>query len=229
MSTLPNYKTRLDIEDYPERTLYNTRVYTKLDGVCCIFDGKRWMSRNREDLYNLPLDANLAPGFYECFIRDWNTSVSAVRTMHGSPVPVEALYRLDEGSIDERLFIGMFSELTPEFAKRLRDHAIEGGMEGLIIYGALVRHGKRRCYKYKRLITHDVCVTGWCEGTGKYKGMMGALITPLGRVGTGFTDAQRREFTAERVVGKCIEVSCMEMTDDGLMRHARFVRLREDK
>lgn len=216
-------QTRLDIHNYDERTtLHYTRVYTKLDGVCCIYTGTHWMSRNREPLYNLPTPP--VAGFYECFIGNWNDSVSAVRTREGIPIPLEALYRLDAHAIDPRLGIGMFGTLTPEYARRLRDAAIAGGAEGIIIYA---RGGK--CYKYKRVLTHDVVVIGWQEGTGKYKGIMGALLTPMGKVGTGFTDAQRREFTRERMFGKCIEVSCMEITTDNMMRHARFVRLREDK
>ncbi|MEE8597957.1 MAG: hypothetical protein V3S69_00265 [Dehalococcoidales bacterium] len=81
--------------------------------------------------------------------------------------------------------------------------------------------------------THDVLVTDVIEGTGKYVGMMGALMTPMGKVGTGFTDADRKWFWDTRIVNKdlplLIEVECMSVTKNGKFRHARFKRIRWDK
>ena len=67
------------------------------------------------------------------------------------------------------------------------------------------------------------------EGTGKYVGMLGAFVTPMGRVGTGLTDAQRVEFFGDHMIGQTIEVEAMEVTGDGKLRHARFLRHRFDK
>jgi len=59
---------------------------------------------------------------------------------------------------------------------------------------------------------------------------MGALMTDMGKVGTGFTDMERQEWWIKRNsrVGTVIEVECMQLTPDGLFRHPRFVRWRPD-
>jgi DNA ligase-1 len=81
---------------------------------------------------------------------------------------------------------------------------------------------------------------------------MGALLTPRGKVGTGFTDKQREEWYEWFMTQPCgiydeagekptrfelladgaaptIEVDCWELTKDGKFRHPRYIRLREDK
>ena len=58
---------------------------------------------------------------------------------------------------------------------------------------------------------------------------MGALLTEYGKVGTGFTDAQRETFTKENSIGLLIEVEYMEMTGGLKFRHPRYIRIRHDK
>ena len=62
-------------------------------------------------------------------------------------------------------------------------------------------------------------------------GVLGAFLTPMGKVGTGFTDGERGQFWRERnqLLSQMVEVSCMQVTSDGKFRHPRFVRLRPDK
>jgi DNA ligase-1 len=58
----------------------------------------------------------------------------------------------------------------------------------------------------------DLEVVDWVEGTGKYVGMMGALVcrSSDGKVevsiGSGFSDEQRKELTRKRIVGKIVTV-----------------------
>lgn len=64
--------------------------------------------------------------------------------------------------------------------------------------------GKRRCawLKIKLLYTEDVRVVGFTAGQGKREGYFGSLIitdpngNPLGNVGTGFTDAELKQYMA---------------------------------
>jgi ATP-dependent DNA ligase len=46
------------------------------------------------------------------------------------------------------------------------------------------------------------------------------------------SDAQREEFWEHggaNIIGKMIEVECLELTEYDKMRHPRFLRIREDK
>jgi ATP-dependent DNA ligase len=99
---------------------------------------------------------------------------------------------------------------------------VSQGYEGLVL-----RQGDR-WLKVKPKETYDVLVTGIVEGTGKYAGKLGALITDMGKVGTGFTDKDREDlFTLP--INTIIEVECMELTPKGKFRHPRFIRVRYDK
>ena len=61
---------------------------------------------------------------------------------------------------------------------------------------------------------------------------MGALITEMGKVGTGFTDINREWWAdpcRDLPVPYIIEVECMGLTKNGKFRHPRFKRIRWDK
>lgn len=95
--------------------------------------------------------------------------------------------------------------------------------------------------KLKDIKDADLEVVGWQEGTGKYEGMLGALICQSSdgkievSIGSGFTDAQRKEYTEQKTVGRIIEIlyneriSSRNRTDVDSLFLPRFVELREDK
>ena len=203
--------------------LYTGKILTgyitiKLDGVQAVCKDGVWPSRNAKPLHNLPV---VEDGIYEYFRVDWNTSISDVKTHNGTLLDVNSLYRLDE--TDKRLLLTDTIELTPEHIKTCFNDMHNKGFEGLVIVT------DKYFYKVKNKETHDVSVIGYQGGTNKHTGKMGALITASGKVGTGFTDKQREEYTKDFILGKTIEVSCMSITKDGKFRHPVFVRLREDK
>ena len=87
----------------------------------------------------------------------------------------------------------------------------------------------------------DLVVVDWQEGTGKYAGMMGALICQSSdgkvevSVGSGFSDAQRKEFSRDEMVGRVVTVLYNERIEslgrvgvDSLFL-PRFIEVREDK
>lgn len=196
-------------------------VTRKLDGVQCIKYNGQWLSRANKPLYNLPMD--FPDGIYEYYNKNWETSISDVRTrIDGESVCTNNLYSLYP-AIDSRLKI-LEGNLTPTIIKDLFNKEIESGFEGLIIYD--LEYG---LYKIKGKETYDVEVIGYIEGKGKHLGKMGALMTKQGKIGTGFTDQMREDFTEDFIVGKVIEVEYMELTPRGKFRHPRFVRLRLDK
>lgn len=129
------------------------------------------------------------------------------------------------------------------------------GLEGLIIKDHNALYWRKRNHawmKIKAEETTDVPIVGFEEGTGKYEGMLGALIVAFDKqcfenrtegsdhdneqavrvnIGSGFSDEDRQWFWDHRdeVLGSVIEVEFHEITPDGSLRHPRFKRLRDDK
>ncbi len=101
--------------------------------------------------------------------------------------------------------------------------AVAKGYEGLIL------RQDKRWLKVKPIDTFDVEILSLIEGKGKYKGKLGALVTSLGNVGTGFTDEEREDIWENKYIGNTVEVSYMHLTEDGKFRHPRFLRIRFDK
>lgn len=202
------------------KDLFGTWVVTiKVDGVRCLKKDGEALSRSDKKLYNIPKE--LPDGDYEVFDTDWNKTVSLVRTIHGTPIPLECFYSLDP--VDERLILGKVADPTAEYIKKILKATVLGGNEGIVL---------RQCstwLKVKPVETCDVVITGIQEGTKKYEGMLGAFITEKGKVGTGLTDAQREKYMDYSLIGETIEVSYFQLTDKGKFRHPRFKRLRWDK
>lgn len=114
------------------------------------------------------------------------------------------------------------------------------GLEGCIIKAKDGDYHPRRnrdWMKLKDSASVDVPIVGAVEGTGKYEGMLGALIVDVEgvtvNVGTGFHDGERMELWEAHNEGwlkdRIIEVEYHEKTPDGSLRHPRFVRFRNDK
>jgi len=192
----------------------------KIDGVRAhIKDGKA-VSKSGKPLSGLN-GVHVSDGVYEVYTGKWNTSISAVRgtLFNGIDIPEDILYSLNP--LDPRLVFAQISNPSCILINRLMGRAIRHGYEGLVL-----RQGDT-WLKVKPVKTFDVAVTGIVPGKGRNEGRMGALVTPMGNVGTGFTDGDRQCFYSIPI-GTIIEVECMELTDNGKFRHPRFVRLRED-
>jgi len=116
-------------------------------------------------------------------------------------------------------------------------HCRKHGFEGAVIKPYNYEYTGTRSYNWMKMKpkeNKDVIVTGMYEGKGKYKNQMGGVTVDFNNgnsVGGGWSDKQRKDFWKDPslIVGKCIEVSYMELTDDGNFRHANFERIREDK
>lgn len=154
-----------------------------------------------------------------------------VRTHCAAPVPDDCVYRLGDGQTDSRLFLFTVQDPSTDFIRFHLEKALEKGDEGLILREADVEDPK--WLKVKNKETHDVVVTGFQPGTGKHEGRMGALLTTRGKVGTGFSDAERHYWQERHdegtAIGSTIEVECMELTPTGKFRHPRYIRERIDK
>ena len=121
---------------------------------------------------------------------------------------------------------------------------IADGQEGTIVKDKSVGWSNTRSkltVKFKEIKDIDLRVTAWNEGTGRNKGLLGALTaeTEDGKIrvniGTGFSDEQRKTFTEEYVVGKIVEIEYNQRISSGGGRDTdslflpRFIELREDK
>lgn len=120
-------------------------------------------------------------------------------------------------------------------------NALEAGLEGIILKDADVPWENRRVnhqLKFKSEIQEEFIVIDWLEGTGKYKGMLGALKIQskdgeiVSDLGTGFDDNDRKTIGRE-VIGKLVTVSYNEVITDK-KRNTKslflpvFIEIRED-
>lgn len=98
--------------------------------------------------------------------------------------------------------------------QQIFDDYIDRGSEGLIIKNRdSIWENTRSKNQIKMKAEEDIEaeVVDWMPGTGKNTGLMGALVCKSGdiefNVGTGFTEQERKEFTADYIVGKIITVT----------------------
>jgi len=114
--------------------------------------------------------------------------------------------------------------------ERLRSVVAAGG-EGLMLHrdDACYRPGRSDdLLKLKPFRDAEAKVVEHLPGRGKYQGMLGALLVEDAegrrfRIGTGFTDEQRRH---PPPVGSTVTFAFQEYTEAGLPRFARFLRVR---
>jgi len=192
-------------------------VTLKLDGVRCIIKNGEAKSRSNKPLYHIP---KMPDGDYEVFVKDWNTTVSRVRTVEGKKNVFKTnLYSLDP--LDKRLLLPQYTATDAISINKMLMQVVSSGCEGLVL-----RQGKT-WLKVKPEEHYDVVVTRCIEGKGRNKGRLGAFMTSMGKVGTGLSDEQREHY--KNAVGITIEVACMSVTKAGKFRHPRFIRERWDK
>ncbi len=104
---------------------------------------------------------------------------------------------------------------TQEEATAIFEEYLSLGYEGIILKdGSGVWEDKRAKHqiKMKGELECDLKVVGYQMGTGKYEGLLGAILCESSDgvikvdVGSGFKDAQRLDFTNNSIVGKIVAV-----------------------
>ncbi|MGG3920494.1 hypothetical protein ABEV41_00840 [Geobacillus thermodenitrificans] len=136
------------------------------------------------------------------------------------------------------LYVGKDLDVIP----KLLEEMDRKGKEGLMLN---VSDGKYQCkrtdvlLKIKSMNTMDCRIIGFEEGTGKYEGMLGALILDYKgyelRCGSGFTDEDRKEIwdNKEKYLDKIAEIQYFREShnqDGGLsVSFPVFICIRDDK
>ena len=131
------------------------------------------------------------------------------------------------------VLVAQFKVADQAALNRELQKVVAAGGEGLMLHRGSSRYRAERTddlLKLKPYLDAEARVTGYLAGKGKYRGMMGALEVrrPDGlqfRLGTGFTDEQRRHPPA---IGSWVTYGYRSLTGKGVPRFARFMRVRDD-
>jgi len=129
---------------------------------------------------------------------------------------------------------------SKESVDDLFSHLVSEGHEGLVLKHPDLPYVTRKSpgwQKVKSVNDADVLVVDIFEGTpgSRLEGTLGGLVVNFGgvetKVGTGFSDALRRELfnDPDLVIGKVVEVHYTDLTVDGDFQHARFHTIRHEK
>ena len=120
--------------------------------------------------------------------------------------------------------------------------ALAAGEEGIILKDMDAPWENKRSkhlMKFKAELECDLKCVEWVEGTGKYEGMLGALVLESAdkkvnvSVGSGFNDKQRKNLRKKDCVGKIVAVKYNALIEN--VKGAKslflpiFIELREDK
>jgi len=129
---------------------------------------------------------------------------------------------------------------TKEDVQEFLTKELAAGFEGIVVKPKNHKFSFKRSWdwmRFKEAKTLDAKIVDIVEGEGKHAGRLGAFICVATyndkqlefRVGTGFTDFQREQYWREPVIGKVIELTYNEITDDGSVTIPVFKCIREDK
>lgn len=220
----------LQFEEWDGKDLEGDWWFTvKKDGIQVKRNEKgEYVSRKGNPLYNLPDDIK-DPGFEiaEVFTGSWNETWSIVSASK-SPrrkIDIDEIYTIYP-EYDPRLILGLSSNPTAKIIRSMFKTINNNGKgdEGLVL------NQGDRYIKVKPKKTVDVQIRGFNISTAKsHKGLLKEFITDMGKVGTGLTREQRREYLDDSLIGTYIEVEVTKINESGKWRDPRFVRLRPDK
>lgn len=136
---------------------------------------------------------------------------------------------LNKTSFTEEVMFEGFQDFKDYFLEVVKVRKLEG----LVLKNAREPYDTKKSpfwCKVKDWFSADCKVIGVEEGTGKYKGLLGALLVDFNgvtvKVGSGYNDNQREWFF--KTPPKVIEVEYKTITKDGSMQHPSFVKERED-
>jgi len=227
-----------------------------------VFDGELLI----QDSEGNPIDRQTGNGILSKSIKD-TMSVSEATQVHATlwdtiPLPnfmegkfdtpysvrfsdlksfVEVMSRRDQFSKYVSL---VNSQLAIDYdsAEKIFKEFLEKGEEGIILKsqdGIWEDKRSKNQIKFKGELETDLLITGFEQGTGKYEGMLGAIICESSdgvikvNVGSGFNDDQRKSLQGEDLVGKVVAVKynarIKNKSGEESLFLPIFVEVREDK
>jgi ATP-dependent DNA ligase len=182
-------------------------------------------------------------------IRVWDVITQAEFEAQRSETPYSERFETVENAVNkanapkveliETIEVADLAAAEKHFAEMLKR-----GEEGTLLKSFDHAWEDKRSYgllKMKAIKDADLEVVGWVEGTGKYEGMLGALVCQSSdgkievSIGSGFSDDQRKAYTEKATVGRIVEIlyneriTSRDRTDVDSLFLPRFVELREDK
>ena len=238
-------------------------IEEKFDGIRCIAtnnNGEITLQSRNGKVLNVPviknaLDAAITPGTtvdgeivasdgqFESLDRKSNNLIYMVFDViftEGIKVQMPLHHRLV--ILDHEIYcndhVHISQTIKFKSMKEIDNWIIETGAEGIVAKNpnSTYQYGNRKDWiKYKHFIDCTCNVIDYTEGTGKRKGIMGAInVTPEGsskvtKVGSGFTDDQLIEMKqlidADKEIK--VDVKFQNLTNDGALRFPTFLRIRE--
>lgn len=192
----------------------------ELNGELLLTNGERFLSRKEGNgILNSLLQGTPIPEEYSLRYVIWD--VKGFDKPYGirfALLSVTPLVWLPSFSLIANRTVYSYEEAVAHFQEVLAQ-----GLEGTVLKhpDMVWKDGtSKHQVKFKIEVDIDLLCTGMIEGTGKYKGMLGALQLESGcgkvRVdcGTGFTDAQRKNLWENGYpVGKIVEIKANDLLD----------------
>ncbi|BDM66257.1 hypothetical protein NFHSH190041_37090 (plasmid) [Shewanella sp. NFH-SH190041] len=134
------------------------------------------------------------------------------------PVMPAQIYAID--TPDPRLMISIITNPTAEQINQMMAQELAAGWEGLVL-----RQGDT-WIKVKKKETHDTPIIG----VNKKAGRVISLATHHGNVGN-LSAALKKQIQHDEgaIIGRIVEIECMELTKNGKFREPRIIRVRDDK
>ena len=150
---------------------------------------------------------------------------------------------LDQNHITSMDVVEMLYEGTDESEiMNCLEMAEQNNWEGIMLNKNTPYEFKRttNLIKIKKFHTCDLRVTGYVEGQGKYKGVLGSLVVDYKgnrlEIGSGFSDAERKTFweNREEMIGQIMQVKYKDVSKNaktGLesLQFATYECIRTDK
>lgn len=155
----------------------------------------------------------------------------------------EMFNHFNDGQITKiKLLPVLYSGADKAMVKAIAEQVVKDGLEGVMVNTADGLYQTKRVndlLKVKTFKSADGIVLGVYEGTGKYEGMLGGVLMSYKdkavKIGSGFTDAERREYWNDKysIIGKVAQYNYFEESQNQNggydLRFATWKGVRHDK
>jgi hypothetical protein len=225
----------MKFKNWPGESLLGVfELSRKIDGVDVrISDGIPYSKGGKvfENLEEFISSNAIEDGIWEFYRTDWAESVSLVKnSARKDEILLSDFYTLSPET-DQRLSLGTITNPSASYIENRLKEVVKEGHEGLVIHNPFTD----AWIKVKTKYTIDLRCLGFEEGVGKYnKGMVGVLLFELNgrpiRVSSGITKFGRIAwFTDPTLINSIFEISFVNKTPDGSLRHPAITRRRWDR